>query len=237
MREVALLQVAGIVGMVGTALYAAGDVLLLAPSAAAHGERRPLPVDVSNDRIMRRRAALLEELARLPYWRLQWGALLGVLGAPLTVAGLWLFYRSVSPAGPWLALPPTMLLLAAAVTGPFVHGSFAFVGQTVQALFAVDEAHRPMFAAMVRRQIVTIMICYGPLILAVIVASAWATLAVLTGRTRLPTWVAGVNPVTMTIAWLLLKMILPQRVGALLQGAGFSIAYFVWFAAMAGTVR
>jgi hypothetical protein len=42
--------------------------------------------------------------------------------------------------------------------------------------------------------------------------------------------------VTMTIAWLLLKTILPRRVGAPLQGAGFNIAYFAWFAAMAGTV-
>ena len=227
---------AGVVGMVGSALYAAGDVLLLAPEVAAHGDRQPLPVDVRNDRILRRRAALLEDLARLPYWRLQWGALLGVIGAPLTVAGLWLFYRSVSTAGPWLALPPTMLFLAAAVTGPFVHGSFAFVGQTVQGLYAVDEGHRPIFAAMIRRQIVTVMMCYGPLILAVIVASAWATCAILTGRTRLPIWHAGVNPVTMTIAWMLLKTILPKRVGALVRGAGFNIAYFVWFAAMAGTV-
>ena len=148
MSDVVLLQMAGVAGVVGSLLYAAGDVLLLAPDAAAHGDRRPFPVDVSNDRILRRRAALLENLARLPYWRLRWGALLGIIGAPLTVAGLWLFYRSVSPAGPWLALPPTMLLLAATVTGPFVHGSFAYVGETVQALYVVDEGHRPMFAAM-----------------------------------------------------------------------------------------
>ena len=80
------------------------------------------------------------------------------------------------------------------------------------------------------------MICYGPLILAVIVASAWATVAILSGRTRLPTWMAGVTPVTMTIAWLLLKAMLPRRVGAPLQGAGFNIAYGAWLAAMAATV-
>ena len=106
----------------------------------------------------------------------------------------------------------------------------------MQVLYAVDDGHRPMLVAMVRRQIVTIMMCYGPLILTVIVASAWATYAILTGRTRLPTWLAGINPVTMTIAWLLLKTILPRRVGVLLQGAGFNIAYFAWFGAMAATV-
>jgi hypothetical protein len=48
---------------------------------------------------------------------------------------------------------------------------------------------------------------------------------------------AFVNPVTMTIAWLVVKMMLPKRVGAFLHGAGFNIAYFAWIAAMAGTVR
>jgi uncharacterized protein DUF6796 len=237
MTEVAVLQLAGLVGILGSAIYAAGDVLFLAPNVFTHGERRPLPVDVSNDRILRRRAGLLEDLARLPYWRLRWGALLGVIGAPLTLAGLWLFYRSVLPAGAWTAVPPTMLFLAATVAGPFVHGSFAYVGETVQTLYAVDERHRPMVAAMMRRQIVTIMICYGPLMLAVIVASVWATYAILTGRTRLPPWVAGVNPVTMTIAWLLLKTILPKRIRDFSQGAGFNIAFMAWFAVMAGTVR
>lgn len=237
MSELTLLRMAGVVGMLGAALYAAGDVLLLAPTAAAHDARRPLPIDVSQDRILRRRGALLEDLARLPYWRQRWGALLGVIGAPLTVAGLWLFYRSVSAAGPWLAVPPALLLLAAACTGPFVHGSFAYVGDMVQALYEAREDDRTMIAAMIRRQIVTIMICYGPLMLAVIVASAWATPAILTGRTRLPIWMAAVNPVTMTIAWLLLKTILPKPVAAFLKGAGFSIAYFAWFAAMAITVR
>lgn len=237
MTEITALHLAGIVSMVGAALYAAGDVLLLAPNASEHGERRPLPVDVRGDRVLRRRVALLEVIASLPYWRLRWGALLGVIAAPLTVAGLWLFYRGVEPAGPWLALPPTLLFLAATVTGPFVHGSFAYVGETVQALYRVGEADRPLLLAMVRRQIVTILVSYAPLMLAVIVASVWATYTILTGRTRFPTWLAAINPVTMTIAWLLLKKVLPRAIGESLQGAGFNIAFFAWFAAMAVTVR
>jgi hypothetical protein len=223
--------------MLGSALYAAGDVLLLAPEAAEHRDRQRLPIDVSDDRVLRRRATLLEDLARLPYWRLRWGALLGVIGAPLTVAGVWLFYGGVSPAGPWLALPPAILFLAAAIAGPFVHGSFAYVGDTVQALYAANDNDRSSLAAMLRRQVVTIMMAYGPLMLAVIVASVWGSCAIATGTTRFPSWVAGVNPVTMTIAWLLLKGILPKRIGALLQGAGFNIAYLAWFGVMVATIR
>ena len=237
MGELAILHIAGIVGILGAALYSAGDVLLLAPNVGRVHDRRPFPIDVSTDRILRRRAILLADLARLPSWRLRWGALLGVIGGPLTLPGLWLFYRSMLPAGPWWALPPTMLFLAATVAGPFVHGSFAYLGETAQIMYAVDETRRPALVAILRRQIVTVMMAYGPLMLAVVVASVWASAAIGAGRTRLPVWMAGVNPVTMTVAWLLLKRILPKRVGEVLQGAGFNIAYIAWFAAMTGTVR
>jgi hypothetical protein len=237
MDEVTMLRLAGLVGMFGAALYVAGDVLLLAPIVADHGPHRPLPLDVSGDRILRRRARLLEELARLPPWRLRWGALLGVFGAPLTLAGVWLFYRSVSEAGPWLALPPTLMFVAVTVIGPFVHGSFAYVGDTVQILYEVTGAQRERCASQLRRQIVTVMIAYGPLLLAAVAASVWAIFPMLSGRARVPAWMAAVNPVTMAIAWLLLKAMLPTRVGARLQGAGFSIANGAWFAALAATIR
>jgi hypothetical protein len=232
-----MLRLAGLIGMLGAALYVAGDLLLLAPVVAAHGPHRPLPLDVSGDRILRRRARLLEELACLPPWRLRWGALLGVIGAPFTLAGVWLFYQSVSETGPWLALPPSLLFVAVTVIGPFVHGSFAYVGDTVQILYDVTEAQRARCAARLRRQIVTIMIAYGPLLLAAMVASAWAVFPMLSGRARVPTWMAAVNPVTMAIAWLIVKALLPSRVGALVQGAGFSIANGAWFAALAATIR
>jgi hypothetical protein len=41
---------------------------------------------------------------------------------------------------------------------------------------------------------------------------------------------AAINPVTMTIAWLLIKRILPQIIRYATEGAGFNIAYFVFFA-------
>jgi hypothetical protein len=47
----------------------------------------------------------------------------------------------------------------------------------------------------------------------------------------------AVNPVTMTVAWLLVKRALPTPVAEFLQGAGFNIAYGAWFAAMTMTVR
>jgi hypothetical protein len=47
----------------------------------------------------------------------------------------------------------------------------------------------------------------------------------------------AVNPVTMTMTWLLVKRGLPARAAEYLQGAGFNIAYGAWFAAMTMTIR
>lgn len=237
MTDLTLLRLAGIVGIFGSALYAAGDVLLLAPEAAEHRERRPLPIDATQDRVLRRRISLLEDLAQLPHWRLRWGALLGVIGGPLTLGGLWLLYRGLEIAGPTAAIPPTLLLLAATVAAPYVHGSFGSVGETVHALYAVDDAHRPMLADMMRRQVVTLMMGFAPILLCFIIASVWSSWVIFTGTTRFPTWVGAVNPVTATIAWLLVKTILPTRVAAFFQGAGFNLAYVVWFAALTASVR
>jgi len=237
MTDLTLLRIAGTVGILGSVLYAAGDVLLLAPEAAEHLERRPLPIDASQDRMLRRRVSLLEDLAQLPHWRLRWGALLGVIGGPLTLGGLWVLYRGLETAGPAAAIPPTLLLLAATVAAPYVHGSFGSVGETVHALYAADDVHRPMLADMMRRQVVTVMMAYAPLFLCVIAASVWSSWVIFTGGTRFPTWVAAVNPVTATIAWLLVKQILPRRVSAFFQGASFNLAYIVWFATLAAAVR
>jgi hypothetical protein len=236
MDDLNVLRLAGLVGLVGSVLYAAGDVLLLAPTAAEHRPRQPLPVDVSQDRVLRRRVALLENLACLPPWRLRWGALLGVMGAPLTVAG-WLFYRGLLTAGSWTAVPPTILFLGVAVVGPFVHGSFAYVGDTVQLLYEMEEVQRASLVSRVRGQVVTLMLAYVPLLLAAIIASVLAAAATVSGGTRFPAWMGAVNPVTMTMTWLLVKRGLPARAAEYLQGAGFNIAYGAWFAAMTMTIR
>ena len=53
---------------------------------------------------------------------------------------------------------------------------------------------------------------------------------VASGRTLFPVWMAAINPVTMTLAWLLIKRILPTFVRDLTEGAGFNIAYLAFFA-------
>ena len=40
---------------------------------------------------------------------------------------------------------------------------------------------------------------------------------------------AAINPVTMTVAWMLLKRLLPQIIRDWTEGAGFNIAYLIFF--------
>ncbi len=63
----------------------------------------------------------------------------------------------------------------------------------------------------------------------IVIASILFSVGVITNRTRFPTWMAAINPVTMTIAWLLLKRILPAVITDALEGAGFNVAYFIFF--------
>jgi hypothetical protein len=64
----------------------------------------------------------------------------------------------------------------------------------------------------------------------IFVASILFSVLVASCRTAFPVWMAAINPVTMTIAWLGLKRILPQFVRDWTEGAGFNIAYLIFFA-------
>ena len=71
----------------------------------------------------------------------------------------------------------------------------------------------------------------GPgLMILIIIASILFSLLVASGRTAFPVWMAAINPVTMTVAWLAVKRILPQFVRDATEGAGFNIAFLAFFA-------
>jgi hypothetical protein len=64
----------------------------------------------------------------------------------------------------------------------------------------------------------------------ILIASILFSSQVASGQTAFPRWMAAVNPVTMTLVWLLLKRALPQFVRDWTEGAGFNIAYLAFFA-------
>jgi dolichol kinase len=89
---------------------------------------------------------------------------------------------------------------------------------------------------MIARHRQVLIITYIPLLLLVIAASILFSILVASGKTAFPVWIAAINPVTATIAWMLLKRVLPPFVRDRTEGAGFSIAYLVFFACTTATL-
>ena len=218
---ISYLRLTGVLALVGTLTYAVGDVLLLASKASLDSYPRLKPF-----------AKLLsdaEKMVVLTPRRLIWGALLGVFATPLVIAGYWQVFQGLGGANTSLVLITIILLVSASVIGAFVHGTFYYLGEYVQALNKVEDSSQPTIAEMIGRHRRVLFISYAPVMIFVVVASILFSILVASGKTAFPTWMAAINPLTLTIIWLLLKRILPQSIRDWTEGAGFNIAYFAFF--------
>jgi len=216
------LRITGLLALTGAFLYAIGDVLLLASKASLDNYPR-----------LKTFAKLLsdaEKMVVLSPNRIIWGALLGVFATPLVLAGFWQIYKGLSGANAALTLATALLFATASVIGAFVHGTFYYMGEYIQALNKVEDGSQFVIANMISRHRKVLIITYAPVILLILIASILFSILVASGKTAFPVWIAAVNPVTMTIAWLILKRILPQSVRDWTEGAGFNIAYLAFFA-------
>ena len=222
MEEITTLRITGLLALLGALLYAIGDVLLLASKASLEDYPRLKPF-----------AKLLsdaEKMVVLPPSRMIWGALLGVFATPLVLAGFWQVYQGLNGAAQSLTFLTALLFIIASVIGAFVHGTFYYMGEYVQALNKVEDGSQAVIADMIARHRKVLIITYGPILLLIVIASILFSVLVASGRTAFPVWMAAVNPVTLTIAWMLFKRVLPQFVRDHTEGAGFNIAYLVFFA-------
>ena len=135
-----------------------------------------------------------------------------------------------------LTLLTGLLFAVALVIGAFVHGTFYYMGEYVQALNKVEDSSQPVIAGMIERHRKVLIMTYAPVVLFILIASILFSVLVASGRTAFPVWMAAINPVTMTIAWLLVKRSLPQFVRDWTEGAGFNIAFLVFFACTTATL-
>jgi len=221
MEQASLLRITGLLAILGAFIYAIGDVLLLAGKVSLDDYPKLKPYQ-----------KLLSDAERIVAFsptRLMWGALLGVFVTPLVMAGFWQIFQGLQGANPTLVLTTVLLFVTGSVIGAFVHGSFYFMGEYVKALNSVDEFSQPIIADMITRHRKVLIITYAPVLLLIIIASILFSILVASGRTAFPVWVAAINPVTMTIAWLVIKRVLPQFVRDWTEGAGFNIAFLAFF--------
>jgi hypothetical protein len=216
------LRITGLLATLGAILYAIGDVLLLASKVNLDEYPKLKPF-----------AKLLsgaEKMVVLSPTRLMWGALIGVFITPLILLGFWQAYQGLSGANAWAALTTFGLFAFSSIIGTFVHGTFYYMGEYVHALNNVNEESQDIIVKMIERHKKVLIITYAPLLIFIIVASIMFSVLVASGKTAFPVWMAGVTPLTMTILWLIGKRILPQFIRDWTEGAGFNIAYVIFFA-------
>lgn len=215
------IQITGILAITGAFLYALGDVLLLASKVNLD--------DYPKLKIYAKLLSDAEKMVVLSPNRMIWGALLGVFATPLVLAGFWQVYQGLTGANESLALTTVILFAIASVVGAFVHGTFYYMGEYVQALNKVDEFSQTIIADMITRHKRVLIMSYAPVLIIILIASILFSILVTTNETNFPQWMAAVNPVTLTIAWLVIKRVLPKFITESLEGAGFNIAYFIFF--------
>ena len=220
--ELSSLHAAGLLAILGAFLYAVGDVLLLAGKASLNTYPKLKPyVELLSG---------AERMAALSPARLMWGALLGVFSTPLVLLGFWQVYQGLGGDNAWATAATFGLFGTASVIGAFVHGSFYYMGEYVHALNDAEQSFQPVVARMLERHKRVMILTYGPLLIFIVTASILFSVLVGSGGTYFPTWMAAINPVTMTMAWMLVKRILPQFIRDWTEGAGFNIAYLIFFA-------
>jgi len=215
------LRITGLLALAGAFLYAIGDVLLLAGKVSLDDYPKLKPF-----------AKLLsdaEKMVVLSPNRMILGALLGVFATPLVLTGFWQVHQGLNGANESLTLATGLLFATASVVGAFVHGTFYFMGEYIQALNKVEDGSQPVIAEMIARHRKVLIITYAPVILLILIASALFSILVASGKTAFPVWMAAISPVTMTIAWLAIKRIFPQFIRDWTEGAGFNIAYLAFF--------
>lgn len=215
-----LIQTTGLLAMLGALVYAIGDVLMLAVKANL--------ADYPNLQPHAKLLSGTERMVALPWWRLMWGGLLGVFATPLLVIGLWTLYYGLAPAGEWAVWPTVLLFGVGFILAPFVHGSFIYLGEYVQALNRLSGEAQTVITQMFLRFRTLLMISYGGVIVAILAASLWFSASVWLGATRFPIWMAAVNPLSALLVWLAVRRVAPL-LGDWLAGAGFSIAFFAFF--------
>ena len=217
-----MLHITGFVSFTGALLYAVGDVLLLASKVNLddYPKLKPFAKLLSDS----------EKMVVLSSRRMMWGALIGVFATPLILPGFWQVYQGLGGANEWAVLATVGLFGSASIIGAFVHGSFFYLGEYIQALNNVETDSQNVIAKMIERHKQVLIITYAPLLGFIAIASILFSILVISGNTSFPTWMAGITPLTMTIAWMLIRRILPQVVRDWTEGAGFNIAYMAFFA-------
>ncbi len=164
----------------------------------------------------------------IPEWRLLLGHYLGVLALPLQLAGMWLMYQALLPAGRRLALAIGVGGAYAVAAGPGLHSTSALLALVVQARASASPSMQAVLTGILQRS-GPFVNPLGAVILTTMVMTYLGYALVVGFRpTRLPRWMALCNPLTFLLAGGLLSLAIP-RVALVVVPAGLNLTHLCFY--------
>jgi hypothetical protein len=170
-------------------------------------------------------------LAGIPEWRLLLGHYMGVLALPLQLAGMWLMYEALLPAGRRVAFAIGAGGAYAVAAGPGLHSTSAILALVVQARanVAPHSATQAVLASILQRADPFVS-PLGAVILTVMLLTYLGYAFVVGFKpTRLPGWMAPCNPLTFLLVGGLLSLTIPSA-ALVVVPAGLNLTHLCFYA-------
>ena len=206
----------GLLAICAAALLACADLALLYSSDGVYGFGR------------------YEPLAEVARWRLLLGHYLGVLLLPAYIPGYWLVFRGLRDAGPWRSWPVFLLGSYAAAIAVAWHGSIALL--TVIARHGADDATAAARLLAQARDFADPL--RGVVNVLVVLLSLAFAVAVLSGLSRFPRWLAAANPLVLGLIFVAPHFAAPGFAPARFAApAAFNLAHLVFFCLVTAALR
>ena len=217
---------AGLSGVLGALAWITGDILIIGREVDP-GDY-PLLFSTHADRIQ---ADFAVHLLGAPTSQLIAGALCATFAVPLYLFGTRHLWWGLRPAGRGWAVPATALLFVGFAWSPLPHAAFYFLGATYQAVLAAPPQGHDALLALADEFHRVLLWTWYPAVLCSAVGFVWCSLAIATGRTRYPRWMAlTCNPVVLALALFALHRMLPETPSHWLGSASLNIVCLLVFA-------
>lgn len=209
-------------GLIAALCWSAADMLLV--GFIQEPQRYPEFI-----RLFGEEADLATLMLPADFQRLLWGVLPATFTVVLYLAasfGVYRLHNVQNAAARW----SLALLFAGYALSPVAHAGFYYLGVAAHALRDSPHAAHAVLAAHWQQLYTMLLLHWLPAVL--LLAAGWLLFAVQTlrGRTRLPSWIAVLNPVPVALALAGLCSLFPKvQIAALIGGAALNLAQAVFF--------
>jgi hypothetical protein len=144
-------------------------------------------------------ASLADIERALPFWRLLTGEMLGVLGIPLCLIGYWCICQALRRSGVKGARIMFWLIAYGLVMGVVSHALIS------SAYIVMQAGNASAMTGATNNLRMAVYLPGGIFLVSYLITSAWYMVAVISGRTLYPRWMAFFNPFLLSLLLALLN--------------------------------